>query len=75
MGLFNGGLIGAILRNAEQNARRKELMDYMNDPRNQPTMWECRYCGMRHGAFSRPNPNYGRKCPNSPYGTHRWEEV
>ena len=83
MGLFNGGLIGAILRGmADQQTRNaaQEWHDSFTKPRNFSSSsrgWECRFCGMKvhpygGSASVRPSVKHGGECRNSPYGTHSW---
>lgn len=74
MGLFGKGLVGAIVKSVDNRNRRNAYASMMSNAR-ECKRWECRYCGMRHGDFSRPRANYGGKCKNSPYGTHYWDEV
>lgn len=86
MGLFSGGLIGAILRQQKERERREEarrLFDNMNQPHsfgNSSHGWECQFCGMKMYSYSgnptsRPSVKLGGGCDYSPYGTHSWIEI
>lgn len=80
MGLFNGGLIGKILRDISndpvRNAARdaaKEWRDSYTKPQPRSSVtWECKFCGMKFRGGNRPGVKSGGRCPNSPYGTHSW---
>lgn len=71
MGLLSKGLIGLLFDGG--NSKNRGGYYSSSGGRSAP-IWECRYCGRKQGAFQRPSPNRGR-CPNSPYGTHYWEQM
>lgn len=83
MGLFNGGLLGAILRSASQSredeirrAAAREWYDSFTKPPSGGRGYECKFCGMkfRH-CKSRPSVTQGGGCRQSPYGSHSWIEL
>lgn len=71
MGLFGKGLLGMLA----QEKRRRDFFEAASRSQGSVRMFECRYCGKKHGSVSRPAANRYGKCPNSPYGTHYWDEV
>ena len=86
MGLFNGGLLGSILKNSarsrEDEIRRAAAREWYNSY-TKPTSnssanysrHECKFCGMTFSRGPRPSVNAGGPCKNSPYGKHSWIEI
>ena len=77
MGLLKKLLLGPILgadkrpqmpsylRNAEPSYERKSRFK----------RYHCIYCGKTITVSSTPTAKTGGPCPNSPYGTHYWQEM
>ncbi len=72
MGLLKKLLLGSIL-GSDSSPR---MPSYLNDAPQTSTRrerWVCIFCGRHTYYCGRPPANFGGKCKNSPYGTHRYE--
>lgn len=77
MGLLKKLLLGPVL-GADKRPQMPSYLRDTNDSYERKSRfhkYHCIFCGKIITVSGVPNARTGGPCSNSPFGTHRWEEI